>query len=187
MATLLTATLIGGCTLHAKDKHPKAKPAEAQDQIIVESHISNDGGAITRFLATQHYSRSYIYAEREPGQPVTLIDVTNPSHPLVLSQATASSASINLLAVAGTAALSSDAPAPNTSALQTIRIIDFSDPANPKMTKQFDNVTAVQTISGGVILLANSDGIWILSRHLAADPAAEERYARKVVYGESMY
>jgi hypothetical protein len=178
---------MGGCLLNAKDKHPKAKPAPPQDQIVVESQIANADGPVTRFVATRHYDRSYIYAEREAGKPVTLIDVTNPTHPLVLSQATFPVPAGNLLAVAGTAALAGDAAAEKAPAPQTIRIMDFSDPAKPRVTKQFDNVTAIQNVSGGVILLANTDGIWILSQHFAEDPAVEERYARKVVYGESMY
>ncbi len=178
---------IGGGILHAKDKHSKVKPAQPQDQIEVESQIPNADGPITRFVATRHYDRSYIYAEREPGKPVTLIDVTNPARPVVLSQATFPVPSGNLIAVAGTSALASDAAAEKAPIPQTVRIMDFSDPAKPKVTKQFDNVTAIQNVSGGVILLANSDGVWILSQHFAEDPATEERYARKVVYGESMY
>ncbi len=39
----------------------------------------------------------------------------------------------------------------------------------------------------GVILLANPDGIWILSQKLADDPDGDEQYAKKVIYGESRY
>jgi hypothetical protein len=64
--------------------------------------------------------------------------------------------------------------------------MDFSDPAHPKVTKQFDGVTAIEKI-GNIILLANGDGIWVLSQRLAEDPAVDKRYANKVIYGESMY
>jgi hypothetical protein len=36
-------------------------------------------------------------------------------------------------------------------------------------------------------MLANGDGVWIVSQHLADDPEEDTRYARKVIYGESMY
>ena len=183
---VLLATAAGGRELAAKDKHAKPELAKPQDQIAIEAHIALSDGPVTQFIATRHYDRSYVYAEREAGKPVTLIDVTNPGHPQVLSNTSLPAASGSLLAVAGTAALASDAPATKAAPAQTIRLMDFSDPANPKVTKQFDGVTAVEKV-GNVILLANGDGIWILSQHLAEDPAAEERYARKVVYGESMY
>jgi hypothetical protein len=59
--------------------------------------------------------------------------------------------------------------------------MDFSDPAHPKVTRQFDGVTAIEK-SGGLILLANPEGIWILSQHLAEDPAVEAAYAHQVIY-----
>jgi hypothetical protein len=185
-AVLLIAA--GGHQLAARDKH-KQSADPAKDQITVESHIPVPGGPITQFTATRHYSRSYVYAERGPGQPATLLDVTNPAKPQILSKVAASSSAVagNLVAVAGTAALSTSAGAVATPPAQTIRLMDFSDPSNPKVTQQFDGVTAVEKLSNGLIMLANADGVWILSRHLADDPEEDARYARKVIYGESMY
>ena len=177
-----------GHSLAAKDKK-KDKADPPQDQIRVEAHIPVPGGPITQFAATSHYSRSYVYAERGPGQPVTLLDITNPTQPKILSQVTSSSSAVtgNLVAAAGTAALSTSAGALTTPATQTLHLMDFSDPANPKVTQQFDGVTAVERLPNGLIMLANGDGVWILSQHLAPDPAEEACYAYKVVYGETQY
>jgi hypothetical protein len=192
-STAIVAVAVGACQLAAvcqlaaKDK-PKQKDASSQDQIVVNGHISVSGGPIVRFVATQHYDRSYVYAERGAGQPVTLLDVTKASQPAIVSQLDASSGTTNLVAVAGTAAVSTDIPAEAAKApAQTIRLMDFSDPANPKVTRQFDGVTAVERLSNGMILLANSEGVWVLTQHFAQDPKAEERYARQVIYGDSMY
>ena len=186
----LTVLLVAasGHQLAAKDKH-KQSTDPARDQIAVEAHIAVPGGPITQFTATRHYSRSYVYAERGAGQPVTLLDVTNPAKPEILSQVAGSSNVVagNLVAVAGTAALATSAGAVATPPAQTIRLMDFSDPASPKVTQQFDGVTAVEKLSNGLIMLANADGVWILSPHLADDPEEDARYARKVVYGESMF
>jgi hypothetical protein len=184
--TILIAASAGSLQLDAKDKRLKTESTQPQDQIVVEAHITAADGPITRFMATRHYNRSYVYAVREAGKPVTLIDVTNPAKPQVLSEATWPAPSGDLLAVTGTAALAGDTAAVKTPP-QTMRIMDFSDPAKPKVTKQFDGVTAIEKIAGGVILLADADGIWILSQHFAEDPAIEKSYAYKVVYGESMY
>jgi len=171
----LIATAVGGGELAAKDKHPKTGPARSQDQIAIEAHIAFSDGPVTHFIATRHYDRSYVYAEREAGKPVTLIDVTNPAHPRVLANTSLEAPSGDLLVVDGIAE-----PA------QTIRLMNFSDPANPKVTKQFDGVTAVEKV-GRLTLLANGDGIWILSEHRAEDPSVDKRYAKKIIYGESMY
>ena len=191
LVLILTAAAVGGRMLSAKDKHPKVPGSRPQDQISIEAHIPAADGPVIGFIATKHYARSYVYAERAAGKPVTLIDVTSPEHPQVLSDTSLPASSLpassgKLLAVAGTAALAGDAPVEKAPAAQTIRVMDFSDPGNPKITKQFEGVTAVEKV-GNIILLANADGIWILSQHLAEDPAAEKRYANKVIYGESMY
>lgn len=83
----------------------KDKPKQ-EDQISVSGHIAVPGGAILRFIATEHYGRRYIYAERAQGEPITLLDIAKPSQPTVVSQLDASSGAANLVAVAGTAALS---------------------------------------------------------------------------------
>jgi hypothetical protein len=185
---VLLLVAAGGHQLAAKDKHKRNTDA-ARDEITVEAHIPVPGAPITQFTATRHYSRAYVYAERGAGQPVTLLDVTNPARPQILSQVPASSDVVagKLVAVAGTAALSTSAGEVTKPSAQTIRLMDFSDPSNPKVTQQFDGVTAVEKLSNGLIMLANGDGVWILSQHLANDPEEDARYARKVIYGESMY
>jgi hypothetical protein len=179
--------------LPAKDKQKKTKTVD-QDQISVAAHIAVTGAPILRFMATNHYGRSYVYAERGPGQPITLLDITNPGQPTVVSQLESGqlpsdpASAMNLVAVAGTAAISTSASSDVAKAsAQTIRLLDFSDPANPKVTRQFEAVTAVERMSSTVTLLANSEGIWVLTNHLAENPADLERYARKVIYGDSMY
>jgi hypothetical protein len=183
MAAVFVAAGICGQAAEAKDK--KTAAAQPHDQITVEAHLSVTGGPVTHFIATRHQNNTWVYAERGSGEVTTVLDVTRPDHPRVLSDI----ASGPLVSVAGTAALFSDSGTANTApaAPQTIRVMDLSDPANPKVTRQFDGVTAVQKINGGLILLANPEGIWILSEHLTPDPDEERRYARKVIYGESMY
>jgi hypothetical protein len=177
--------LWGNHLLSAKQKH---KPAPQQDQIAVAAHLALPGASVVRFTATRRYDRSYVYVERGPGQPITLLDITDPAKPVIVSQLDPPAHTGSLVAAAGTSAISTSTRSelPNAAA-QTIRIMDLSDTAHPKITQQFENVTAVEKISGSVTLLANPEGIWILTQQLADDPQLEERYARKVIYGESMY
>lgn len=178
MAAILIAIAVSSGEAEAKKKDQKPPADLPHDQIVIDAHLPFSGGPITRFVVTEHHNHSYVYAEREPGKPVTLIDVSKPDHPVVLSELVSGT----LVAVAGTAALETDsAPAAQATKPQTIRIMDFSDPAHPKLTRQFDGVTAVER-SRGLILLANSEGIWILSEHLAEDPAVQAEYARRIVY-----
>ena len=137
---------------------------------------------MTRFLTTQHYSSYYLYAEHNSGS-VTLIDVTKTSRPSVLSDVSYPTGS--LAVVAGTAALvtSESAGSPPAPAPQTIKIMDFSDPRNPKVTREFTSVTAMSRDDRrGLVFVANTDGIWILRQRLAEDPEVEKAYADYVLY-----
>lgn len=163
-----------------KDKKSKSA-ADPQDEIQVVGHIAVTGGPITNFLVTPHYSSYYLYAERGTGRPVMLLDVTKPDKPLVLGDvAYASAGGGNLTLVAGTAALVSSEPAAaQTGATpQTIRIMNFSNPKNPAVAREFTGVTAMSRDDRrGLVFLADSNGIWILQQKLATDPAVEKAYS----------
>jgi hypothetical protein len=192
IAILLLTSASG---LYAKNKHPKkpdgASP-DSRDTITVVAHIPLGGGAVTSFTSTQHYDRSYVYAEHESGKSVTLIDVTNVNRPEVLGEMANpnGSTSESLVAATGNIALESDSPAGDSKAAtaQTLRIMDFSDAAHPLIAQEFKGVTAVSRDTGkNLIFLANSDGIWILRQHFGEDPAVDREYNYEVIYGESMY
>ncbi len=184
-------TLTAALTAYGKDKHAK-KDDTSQDQITVVALIPVSGGPITRFIPTQHYGHSYIYAEHESGKTLTVIDLSKPAKPSVLSDVTYPDAAAagNVLSATGTAALVSDKPDSGTRPLpsETIRIMNFSDPLHPTVAKEFKGVTATsRDAQPGLILLANSDGIWILQQHYGLDPAEEACYAHYVIYGSSQF
>jgi hypothetical protein len=189
---LLAAVAVFAPAGYAKNKKPKAPPASPKDEIEVVGQIPLTDGPVTRFLATQHYSSYYLYAEHNAGRTATLIDVTKTSQPAVLADVSFAppSGSDSLALVAGTAALVTSDPAasPAPAAPQTIRIMDFSDPHSPKVARVFAGVTAMsRDESRGLIFVANADGIWILHQRLAQDPEVEKAYADYVLYGSSMY
>lgn len=183
LGMLLGATVlaIGG---YAKDKHPKPDP---KDTIDVIGHISLSGSPVVRFESTQHYSSYYLYAERGSGTNVTLVDVTTPAQPSILTDVpyAPDAKAQSLLVVAGTAALvDSSAPASGSApSTQTLRIMDFSDAQHPKVAREFTGVTAVgREDSRGLIFIANSEGIWILRKQLAEDPVAQRAYEDYILY-----
>jgi hypothetical protein len=183
----LLALILAAPAIQAKDKKPKAKPNAPQDEIAVIGHIPLTDGPVRRFLTTQHFSSYYLYVEHDAGKSVTLIDVTKATKPLVLADVAypTTGGSDSLLAVAGTAALMTSelGNAADTRILQTIRIMDFSDPQRPKVAREFTGVTAISRDDRrGLIFVANSEGVWILQQHLADDPEVQKAYAHHVIY-----
>jgi hypothetical protein len=167
--------------LSAKDKKPKTPP---QDSIEVVAHIPLTTGTVLRFLATEHYSSHFLYAEHGTGATVTLIDVTKSNHPAVLAEVAYPAAGADsLVVVSGTAALAASSGTLRAAAPQTIRILDFSDPQHPKVIREFTGVTAIERDDRrGLIFIANADGVWILHQNRAEDPEVEKAYAHHVIY-----
>jgi hypothetical protein len=180
----LTALLLSTAG-QAKTKKIKAAAKEPQDEIKVVGHLPLTGGPITRFLVTQHYSSTYLYAEHDAGSGVTLVDVTKMTQPVVLADMAypVSGGSSSLFAVAGTAAIVSEEQGKSVqpSLPQTIRLMDFSDPQHPKVAREFSGVTAIST-DRGLIFVANPEGLWILRQSLAQDPEVEKAYAHQIQY-----
>jgi hypothetical protein len=169
--------------IDAKDK--EQKDDAQKDEIQVVGHIPLTAGPVLRFFTTRHYSSDYLYAEREAGGGMTLIDVTNTSRPAVLSNVPSpASGAGSLEAVAGTSALVTSGPAAAApTATQTVRIVDLSDPRNLKVPREFTGVTAIgRDDRRGLVFIANTEGIWILKQHLAQDPEVEKAYANYVLY-----
>jgi hypothetical protein len=179
------AMLVCGSMAQAKDRKT-TPPSPPKDEIQVVGHIPLTGGPVTRFLSTQHYSSYYLYAEHGAGASVTLIDVTKAAKPSILTDVSYApgGASQSLMVVAGTAALVNSEPgAAAAPTPQTLRIMDFSDPQNPKVAREFTGVTAIgRSDQRGLIFVANSDGIWILQQHLAEDPEVVKEFEKRVLY-----
>ncbi len=161
------ALVIAAAPASAKNKKPAPDP---KDEIQVVGHIPLTGGPVKRFLETQHYSSFYLYAEHEAGGNVTLIDVTKdrPSGSVGGCRLRSRRRFGQSLGSGGDCGFShhcfrpSSAPTP-----QTIRIMDFSDPRNPKVAREFAGVTAMSRDDRrGLIFVANADGIWILQQRL---------------------
>jgi hypothetical protein len=173
--------------IQAKNKKVKTPPKEPQDEIEVVGHIPLTNGPVRRFVSTQHFSSYYLYVEYAGSKSVTLIDVTKAARPAVLADVSypSNGGDTSLFTVAGTAALVTEEPgsAAQASAVQTIRIMDFSDPLHPKVAREFSGVTALSRDERrGLIFVANSEGVWILHQSLAEDPEVEKAYAHHVLY-----
>jgi hypothetical protein len=171
---------------YAKNKKPKTVPKDPQDSIEVVGHIPLADGPVTRFVTTQHYSSYYLYVEHGGGKNVTLIDVTQIAKPKIIAEmpGSASGAPASLFAVAGTAALVTDGAtaAPRTD-VQTVRIMDFSDPLHPQVAHEFTGVTSMSRDERrGLIFVANGEGIWVLHQTYAEDPEVQREYARRILY-----
>ena len=167
----------------AQDK-PAKKPTDVPATVI--AHLPLPQATGNQMLLQKENGKNYLYVQQASRQGFMIVDVTKPESPNLLkrtaesSQATAGTLEMVSPDVAIAAAperkpttlTSSNRPA------ETVRVLDMSDPRDPKTLQEFSGVTSVLPDGGhGLIYLTNNEGLWILrySRPSFMEPAKKKR------------
>jgi hypothetical protein len=152
-------------------EQPSLRATDVPASVI--AHLPLPQATGNQMLLQRHDGKEYLYVQQASKQGFMIVDVTKPDRPNLLKrnvqsdQATAG----NLEMVAPDVAIA-QAPEKTPSTLvssnhptETVRILDLSDPRNPKTLETFTKVTSLLPDGGhGLIYLTNNEGLWIL-RH----------------------
>jgi hypothetical protein len=193
MQSIRRAVLPGGVTLlavfvvvalsSAKDQTP-LKPADLPATVI--AHLSLPQATGSQMLLQDEKGKKYLYVQEASKQGYMVVDVTKPDRPSLLKRTAASNE-----ATAGTVEMLSpdlaiaQAPEKKPTTLtssshltETVRVLDLSDPHNPKTLQEFSGVTSVLPDGGhGLIYLTNNQGLWVLryNRPALLEPAKKKK------------
>jgi len=147
------------------------KPAEVPAKVI--AHLALKEAPGNEMLLQSKGDKQYLYVQKASKQGFTVIDVTKPVRPTLVNQSDKSGdAAAGKLEIVGPDVGLAEVPDKNSkgvirnsdSPTETVKILDLSDPAHPKVLQTFTGVTSIlQDPSRGLIYLANNDGIWILN------------------------
>lgn len=160
------------------------KPTEVPAKVI--AHLALKDAPGSEMLLQNKGDKQYLYVQKSSKQGFTVIDVTKPVRPaLVNLGAQSSDATAGKLEIVGPDVGLAEVPDKNSKGVirnsdnptETVKILDLSDPAHPKVLQTFTGVTSIlQDPSRGLIYLANNDGLWILNhaRH-GLTPAKKKR------------
>jgi hypothetical protein len=142
----------------------------------VIAHVPLSGGSPQQMFLQQVGRRDYLYLQQASDQGFTVIDVSKPAKPkivthvpgknltlvgsgLAIAEAPASTAAGSSVADENTEGVRGGGSTP-----QRVRVLDVSDPAHPRTVQNFSGVTSILPDDArGLIYVANGDGIWILS------------------------
>jgi hypothetical protein len=149
-----------------------------QEIVKVVAHLPLTGMRVNQMFVQQRDAKLYLYLHRPSKDAFALVDVSDPRHPVLLSRhalkegaggqvqgLTAGS----VLAVSVTPEQSEANTQSDTVKLptETVRLVDMSDPKNPKSVKTFKGVTSVYPDDARkLVYLVNADGLWIVSHHM---------------------
>ena len=159
--SVLTATTVAG-----------QKPDKPQDVAAsILAHVPLPSATGSQMLLQRKGSKQYLYVQEASKQGFMIVDVTKPNHPNVLKQTAsiseATAGSLEMvgpdLALAETAEKHTGTTGSASHPAESVRVLDMSNPANPKTLQRFDGVTGVLAdTSRNLIYIANGDGLWIL-------------------------
>jgi LVIVD repeat len=158
-------------------------------QAKVIAHLPLSGPAPTQMFLQRQGRKQYLYVQQSGKQGFTVIDVSKPKKPKVITNVAqqhidamgsalaitqAPAKSDHDSAMAGEGSRGGGARTP-----QSVRVLDVSDPAHPRTVQTFNGVTSVLPDNAhNLVYVANGDGIWVLShqqylrRHLCSSSDA---------------
>lgn len=162
---------------------PTPKPTEVPATVI--AHLSLPQATGSQMLLQRDNAKQYLYVQQASKQGFMVVDVSKPEKPSLLkrtaepNQATAG----NLQMVSPDVAIA-EAPERTPTTLtstnhptETVRVLDLTDPRNPKTLETFNKVTSLLPDGGhGLIFLTNNEGLWILryNRPSLLEPARKK-------------
>jgi hypothetical protein len=155
--------------LASASEPPATKPTDLPATVI--AHLPLPQATGSQMLLQKENGKQYLYVQQAGKQGFMVVDVSKPEIPNLLKRTAESNqaTSGNLEMVSPDIAIA-EAPEKTPSTLtsssrptETVRVLDLSDPRNPKTLETFNKVTSLLPDGGhGLIYLTNNDGLWIL-------------------------
>ena len=166
---MLTLLLMSPAMLVGASEPSASKPTDVPATVI--AHLPLPQATGSQMLLQKENGKQYLYVQQAAKQGFMVVDVTKPDQPNLLKKTAASNPSTagNLDIVSPDVAIAS-APEKTAATLtsnshptDTVRVLDLTDPNNPKTLETFTKVTSLLPDGGhGLIYLTNDDGLWIL-------------------------
>ncbi|HZW96400.1 MAG TPA: hypothetical protein VFF64_25880 [Candidatus Eremiobacteraceae bacterium] len=172
--TLRTLTLVFSLSLFpafaaSASEQPTSKPTDVPATVI--AHLPLPQATGSQMLLQKEKGKVYLYIQQAAKQGFMIVDVSKPELPALLKRTAESNqaTSGNLEMVSPEIAIA-EAPektpttlTSNSHPTETVRVLDLSDPKNPKTLETFNKVTSLLPDGGhGLIYLTNNDGLYVL-------------------------
>ncbi len=159
------------------------------DSIEVIGHLALPSASVTSLRTSEHWRHEFLELQDPTHRMLTIVDVTDATHPAVVKQLhlPAASGNTSLAVLVGDVALLTGTDTRSTRSadahVKTVSIVSFADSDHPKTVRQFTKVSAFRIEEGrGLIYVVNDGGLWILRQKPAPDKELEREYAKYVLY-----
>jgi hypothetical protein len=160
--------VFAACLLQATEA-PAPKPTDLPATVI--AHLPLPQATGNQMLLQRESGKEFLYVQQASKQGFMVVDVSKPDRPSLMKRSAESdrATSGNLEMVSPDIAIA-EAPEKTPTTLtsnahptETVRVLDLSDPRNPKTLETFNKVSSILPDGGhGIIYLTNNEGLWVL-------------------------
>lgn len=172
---LFTALFLVASGASAKDR--KVKP---DNQAEVVAHIPFNGlSAVDMTLQKKADNKYYLYVQNMGNQGVSVIDIAKPAQAKVIGvNPWPDPAMSNRMNVAGGMAIIAENDFPTRAKASTNDLVfwDMSNPTSPRVVQKFSGVIKWLEDERRFIYVLNSDGLWVVSEPMVAQPDQADSY-----------
>jgi hypothetical protein len=161
--------LLLASVLASASEQPATKPTDLPATVI--AHLPLPQATGSQMLLQKENGKQYLYVQQATKQGFMVVDVTKPEKPSLLKRTAESNQATtgNMEMVSPDVAIAEapeKTPATLTSSshpTETVRVLDLSDPRNPKTLETFTKVSSLLPDGGhSLMYLTNNEGLWIL-------------------------
>jgi len=177
------AFLLLNFTLAGASDRPAPKPTDVPARVI--AHLPLPQATGNQMLLQRENGKNYLYVQKASKQGFMIVDVSKPERPNLLNRTAESPVAPGNLEMVSPSVGISQTPdkkpttlTSSTHPTETVRVLDLSDPHNPKTLQEFNGVTGLLPDGGhGLIYLTNNEGLWVLryNRPALLEPAKTKK------------
>ena len=170
----MCALFVLGALLSSTLANASAADINPYSQAKVVAHLPLSGAGATQMFLRQEGKTRYLYLQRSSQQGFTVINVTKPERPKVVSRVPLETRTImgSGLVITETPDLSATVRASGATGdgdgnlvPEAIHVLEVSDSEHSRTVQTFNGVTGIlQDSARNLIYVVNGDGVWILSR-----------------------
>lgn len=160
---------------------PRADKPDAQPVTVI-AHLALPGASVSQLVLQERGDKQYLFIEEASKAGFSIVDVTRPNQPNMIKRASwpneASTGRLQM--VNGGLALAAgpdreSVAAERAPSTETVKVLDLSDPGNPKTVLSFSGVTSTFADDArNLVYITNSEGLWILRNNQALAAAAAQ-------------
>lgn len=168
VVALLTLLALLAPVASAKKDKSKDKDQPKAPTARVVAHLPLEGPVARQMFLQAQGGKQYLYVDQGAKAGYTVVDVTKPSQPTVVKHVDSGK-----LRVVGSGLAITETPEGDNNSktvakshppTESVKVLDTSDPANPRTIQTFNGVTSILQDNGhNLVYLTNDEGLWVLS------------------------